>query len=103
MAPLVRFDAVSVIFGDQRVLSTPTSPSNPASALLDRAQWRRQIDDAEVDHRRQEPDDGAVEKPARLRWSLLEQELADESAELVGTYVARGMAASSHESRNSSA
>ena len=40
----------------------------------------------------QEPDDGAVEMPARLRWSMLEQKLADESAELVRDFVARGMA-----------
>ncbi|HUQ52354.1 MAG TPA: ATP-binding cassette domain-containing protein, partial [Gammaproteobacteria bacterium] len=40
----------------------------------------------------QEPDDGAVEKPARLRWSMLEQKLADESPEIVRDFVARGMA-----------
>ncbi len=39
----------------------------------------------------QEPDDGAVERPGRLRWSMLEQRLADESAELVRDFVARGM------------
>src|SRR5690606_17439892 len=41
----------------------------------------------------QEPDEGEVEKPARLRFSVLEQKLADESDELVRDYVAHGMAA----------
>ncbi len=40
----------------------------------------------------QGPDDGTVEMSARLRSSLLEQKLADESAELVRDYVAHGMA-----------
>ncbi len=93
MAPLVRFDAVSVTFGEQRVLVDADFSIEPGERVCvvgrngaGKSTTLRLITGA------QEPDDGAVEKPARLRSSLLEQKLADESAELVRDYVAQGMA-----------
>ncbi len=93
MAPLVRFDAVSVTFGEQRVLIDADFSIEPPERVCvvgrngaGKSTTLRLITGA------QEPDDGAVEKPARLRSSLLEQKLADESAELVRHYVAHGMA-----------
>ena len=93
MAPLVRFDAVSVTFGEQRVLIDADMVIEPGERVClvgrngaGKSTTLRLITGA------QEPDDGAVEKPARLRWSLLEQKLADESLELVRDYVAHGMA-----------
>jgi ATP-binding cassette subfamily F protein uup len=93
MAPLVRFDAVSVTFGEQRVLIDADFTIEPGERVCligrngaGKSTTLRLISGV------QDPDDGAVEKPARLRWSLLEQKLADESAELVRDYVANGMA-----------
>jgi ATP-binding cassette subfamily F protein uup len=93
MAPLVRFDAVSVTFGEQRVLIDADFAIEPGERVCligrngaGKSTTLRLITGA------QEPDDGAVEQPARLRWSLLEQKLADESLELVRDYVAHGMA-----------
>ncbi len=94
MAPLVRFDAVSVTFGEQRVLIDADFGIEPGERVCligrngaGKSTTLRLIIGA------QEPDAGAVEKPAHLRWSLLEQKLADESHELVRDYVAFGMAA----------
>ena len=93
MASLVRFDAVSVSFGEQRVLIDADFSIEPGERVCvvgrngaGKSTTLKLITGA------QEPDDGAVEKPGRLRASLLEQELADESAELVRDYVAHGMA-----------
>jgi ATP-binding cassette subfamily F protein uup len=93
MAPLVRFDAVSVTFGEQRVLIDADFAIEPGERVCligrngaGKSTTLRLITGA------QDPDDGAVEKPIRLRWSLLEQKLADESLELVRDYVAHGMA-----------
>jgi ATP-binding cassette subfamily F protein uup len=94
MAPLVRFDAVSVAFGEQRVLIEADFAIDPGErvCLLGRngagkSTTLRLITGG------LEPDHGTVERPARLRSSLLDQKLADESEELVRDYVARGMVA----------
>ena len=93
MAPLVRFDAVSVTFGEQRVLVDADFLIEPGERVCligrngaGKSTTLRLISGS------QEPDSGTVEMPARLRWSLLEQKLADESAELVEDFVAHGMA-----------
>jgi len=93
MAPLVRFDAVSVTFGEQRVLIDADMAIEPGERVcLVGRNGAGKSTTLKLITGAQEPDDGAVEKPARLRWSLLEQKLADESLELVRDYVARGMA-----------
>ena len=93
MAPLVRFDAVSVTFGEQRVLIDADLAIQPAERVcLIGRNGAGKSTTLKLITGTQEPDDGAIERPARLRWSLLEQKLADESQELVRDYVARGMA-----------
>jgi ATP-binding cassette subfamily F protein uup len=93
MAPLVRFDAVSVTFGEQRVLIDADLAIEPGERVcLVGRNGAGKSTTLKLITGAQEPDDGAVEKPARLRWSLLEQKLADESQELVRDYVAHGMA-----------
>ena len=94
MAPLVRFDGVSVAFGDQRVLVDAdfAIESGERVCLIGRNGAGKSTT-LKLIAGTQEPDDGTVEKPARLRFSVLEQKLADESAELVRDYVAHGMAA----------
>ncbi len=93
MAPLVRFDAVSVTFGEQRVLIDADLAIEPGERVcLVGRNGAGKSTTLKLITGNQEPDDGAIEKPARLRWSLLEQKLADESQELVRDYVARGMA-----------
>jgi ABC transport system ATP-binding/permease protein len=93
MAPLVRFDAVSVAFGDQRVLVDAdfTIDLGERVCLVGRNGAGKSTT-LKLIAGTQEPDDGSVERPGRLRWSMLEQRLADESAELVRDFVARGMA-----------
>ena len=93
MAPLVRFDAVSVAFGEQRILIDAdfAIESGERVCLIGRNGAGKSTT-LKLIAGTQEPDDGAVEKPTRLRWSMLEQRLADESAELVRDFVARGMA-----------
>jgi ATP-binding cassette subfamily F protein uup len=93
MAPLVRFDAVSVAFGEQRILSEATFAieSGERVCLIGRngagkSTTLRLITGA------QEPDDGTVERPSRLRLSLLDQRLAEQSDQTVRDFVALGMA-----------
>jgi ATP-binding cassette subfamily F protein uup len=92
MAPLVRFDGVSVTFGEQRVLVEADFSIAPGERVCligrngaGKSTTLRLIAGA------QQPDDGTVEMSARLRWAMLEQKLADESEELVRDFVARGM------------
>ena len=93
MAPLVRFDAVSVTFGEQRVLIDADFAIEPGERVcLIGRNGAGKSTTLKLITGAQEPDDGAVEKPARLRLSLLEQKLADESLEVVRDYVAHGMA-----------
>jgi ATP-binding cassette subfamily F protein uup len=93
MAPLVRFDAVSVSFGEQRVLvDADFSIESGERVCLIGRNGAGKSTTLKLITRAQEPDSGAIEQPARLRLSLLEQKLADESAELVRDYVAHGMA-----------
>jgi ATP-binding cassette subfamily F protein uup len=93
MAPLIRFDAISVAFGDQRVLVDAGFSIEPGERVcLIGRNGAGKSTTLKLIAGTQEPDDGVVEKPARLRWSILEQRLADESPELVRDFVARGMA-----------
>ena len=93
MAPLVRFDAVSVTFGDQRVLIDADFAIEPGERVcLIGRNGAGKSTTLKLITGTQEPDSGSVDMPARLRFSLLEQKLADESAERVRDFVAHGMA-----------
>jgi ATP-binding cassette subfamily F protein uup len=93
MAPLVRFDAVCVTFGEQRVLVDANFAIEPGERVcLIGRNGAGKSTTLKLISGLLAPDSGTVEMPSELRWSLLEQKLADESAELVEDYVARGMA-----------
>ncbi len=94
MSPLVRFDAVSVAFGEQRILieADLAIDAKERVCLMGRNGAGKSTT-LRLITGTLEPDSGAVERPNRLRWSLLDQQLADESDELVREFVARGMVA----------
>jgi ATPase subunit of ABC transporter with duplicated ATPase domains len=93
MAPLIRFDAVSVAFGEQRILfeANFSIESGERVCLIGRNGAGKSTT-LKLITGTQEPDDGTVERPGRLRWSLLDQNLAEESAMRVRDFVALGMA-----------
>jgi ATP-binding cassette subfamily F protein uup len=92
MAPLVRFDGVSVTFGEQRVLvEADFSIATGERVCLIGRNGAGKSTTLRLIAGAQQPDDGAVEMSTRLRWAMLEQKLADESEELVRDFVARGM------------
>jgi len=93
MAPLIRFDAVSVAFGDQRILieANFAIDSGERVCLIGRNGAGKSTT-LKLITGAQEPDDGTVERPGRLRCSLLDQKLAEESAMPVRDFVALGMA-----------
>jgi ATP-binding cassette subfamily F protein uup len=94
MAPLLRFDNVSVAFGDQKILIEAMLTLDPGErvCLIGRngagKSTTLRLITGEV-----EPDEGAVERPGRLRWALLDQRLAEQSQQRVREFVASGMAA----------
>jgi ATP-binding cassette subfamily F protein uup len=94
MAPLIRFDAVSVAFGEQRVLIDADFVLEPNErvCLLGRNGSGKSTT-LKLITGALEPDHGSVVRPLRLRSSLLDQKLADESEELVYDFVGRGMVA----------
>src|SRR5262245_42136344 len=93
MAPLVRFAGISVAFGDQAVLiDADFAIGLGEHVCLIGRNGAGKSTTLKLIAGTQLPDDGAVELPSRLRWSLLEQKLADESDELVRDFVAHGMA-----------
>ncbi len=93
MAPLIRFDAVSVAFGEQQILleANFSIESGERVCLIGRNGAGKSTT-LKLITGTQEPDEGTVERPGRLRWSLLDQKLAEESAMNVRDFVALGMA-----------
>ncbi len=93
MAPLIRFDAVSVAFGEQRILlGADFSIESGERVCLIGRNGAGKSTTLKLITGAQEPDEGTVERPGRLRWSLLDQKLAEESAMGVRDFVALGMA-----------
>jgi ABC transport system ATP-binding/permease protein len=96
MAPLLRFDSVSVAFGDQQILIEAMFTLEPGErvCLIGRngagKSTTLKLITGEI-----EPDEGKIERPSRLRWSLLDQRLAEQSRQTVREFVAEGMAAQS--------
>jgi ATP-binding cassette subfamily F protein uup len=92
MTALVRFDGVSVAFGDQRVLIDASFGVEPGERVcLIGRNGAGKSTTLKLITGSQEPDDGSVEMPAGLRLSLLDQKLADESGQPVRDFVAAGM------------
>ncbi len=93
MAPLVRFDAVSVSFGEQLILNTAMfSIDTGERVCLIGRNGAGKSTTLKLISGAQEPDEGTVERPGRRRWSMLDQKLAEESSMTVGDFVALGMA-----------
>jgi ABC transport system ATP-binding/permease protein len=95
-APLVRFDAVSIAFGEQKILvdASLAIESNERVCLIGRngagKSTTLKLITGEL-----EPDAGKVERPSQVRLGMLEQSLADASDQTARDFVALGMAAQS--------
>ena len=93
MPPLVRFDAVSVAFGDQQILSEAILAIEPGERVcLVGRNGAGKSTTLKLITGVLEPDTGTVEKPLGLRFSLLDQNLAAESEMSVRAFVGLGMA-----------
>lgn len=88
----MRFDAVSVAFGDQPVLIDADLQIDPNERVcLIGRNGAGKSTTLKLIAGTQQPDDGSVEMSARIRWSLLDQKLAEESSTTVRGFVAAGM------------
>jgi ATP-binding cassette subfamily F protein uup len=94
MAPLIRFDSVSVAFGEQKILvgASFALESQERVCLIGRngagKSTTLKLMTGEI-----EPDDGKIDRPSGLRLSLLDQRLAEESDLTVRDFVMLGMKA----------
>ena len=94
MAPLVRFDQVSVAFGDQKILVEAMLTIDPGERVcLIGRNGAGKSTTLKLISGTVEPDEGKVERPANLRIGLLDQKLAEESQHTAREFVALGMAA----------
>ncbi len=94
MNALIRFDNVSVSFGDQKILigASFAIEAGERVCLIGRNGAGKSTT-LKLITGTVELDDGKIERPGSLRYSLLDQRLADETDEPVREFVARGMAA----------
>ena len=94
MRYLVRFDAVSLSFGDQVILSGADLRIDPGERLcLIGRNGAGKSTSLKLIAGELEPDDGKIDRPAGLRLATLEQSLAEASAEAVRDFVALGLSA----------
>jgi ATP-binding cassette subfamily F protein uup len=93
MAPLIRFDAVSVAFGDQTILvdAMLSIDAGERVCLIGRNGAGKSTT-LKLITGQIEPDEGKIEHPSSLRWTLLDQKLAEESHQSARDFVALGMA-----------
>ena len=92
MAPLIRFDAISLSFGDQKILHEADLAIEPGERVcLIGRNGAGKSSTLKLVMERVEPDEGRIERPAQLRVSMLEQELAAGSDALVRGFVRDGM------------
>jgi ATP-binding cassette subfamily F protein uup len=91
--PLVRFDAVSLAYGDQRILHEAdfAIEAGERVCLIGR-NGAGKSSTLKLITGQAEPDDGKIERPAQLRISVLDQNLAEESEQSVREFVSEGMA-----------
>jgi len=90
---LVRFDAVSLSFGDQVILSEANLRVEPGERLcLIGRNGAGKSTSLKLISGELEPDDGTVDRPAGFRFAVLDQVLAEASEESVTDFVARGLA-----------
>jgi ABC transport system ATP-binding/permease protein len=94
MPPLIRFDNVSVAFGEQKVLVDATFVLDPGERVcLIGRNGAGKSTTLKLITGAVEPDGGKVERPNSVRMSLLDQRLAEESELSAREFVALGMAA----------
>lgn len=93
MLPLIRFDTVSLAYGDQKILIDANLAIEPDERVcLIGRNGAGKSSTLKLISGTVEPDEGTVERPARLRLSVLEQTLADVSDQSVRDFVAEGLA-----------
>jgi len=93
MQYLVRFDAVSLSFGDQVILSGADLRIDAGERLcLIGRNGAGKSSTLKLIAGQIEPDEGEIDKPQGLRFAVLEQALAEVSEEPVRSFVARGLA-----------
>ncbi|HUF72918.1 MAG TPA: ATP-binding cassette domain-containing protein [Gammaproteobacteria bacterium] len=94
MQYLVRFDAVSLSFGDQVILSGADLRIDPGERLcLIGRNGAGKSTSLKLISGELEPDEGTVDRPQNLRLAVLEQALAEASDESARDFVAHGLAA----------
>lgn len=92
MLPLVRFDAVSLAYGDQKILvEADLAIEHGERVCLIGRNGAGKSSTLKLITGAIDPDEGDVERPSRLRLSGLEQTLADASDQSVGDFVSRGL------------
>jgi ABC transport system ATP-binding/permease protein len=93
MSFLIRFDSVSLAYGDQIILAEAdlTVEANEKVCLIGR-NGAGKSSCLKLITGQVEPDDGKIDRPSLLRLSALEQGLAEESAQTVQDFVRQGMA-----------
>lgn len=90
---LVRFDGVSLSFGDQRILDAAEFALEPGERVcLIGRNGAGKSTTLKLIAGRLEPDDGTIEIKGGIRFATLEQALADGTADPVRRFVAGGMA-----------
>ena len=94
MTALIRFDDVSVSFGDQKILVNASFAIEAGERVcLIGRNGAGKSTTLKLITGSVELDDGKIERPSSLRCSMLDQKLAEETEEPVREFVARGMAA----------
>src|SRR5262245_39018992 len=92
--PLIRFDNVSVAFGEQKVLVDAMFALEPGERVcLIGRNGAGKSTTLKLITGSVEPDEGKVERPGALRLSLLDQRLAEQSELSAREFVSLGMAA----------
>ena len=93
MQYLIRFDSISLSFGDQVILAEADLRIDPCERLcLIGRNGAGKSSSLKLITGELQPDDGVIDRPANLRLAMLEQGLAEVSSERVRDFVARGMA-----------
>ncbi|MGD8340275.1 MAG: ATP-binding cassette domain-containing protein [Gammaproteobacteria bacterium] len=93
MQYLIRFDGVSLAFGDQVILSEASLRIDPGERLcLIGRNGAGKSTSLKLITGELEPDDGTIDRPANLRLAALEQGLAEASDEPVKAFVEKGLA-----------
>lgn len=94
MAPLIRFDGVSLSFGDQQILTEASFAIEPGERVcLIGRNGAGKSTTLKLIAGALEPEDGKIERPSTVRYSYLDQNLAEQSSLTTREFVALGMRA----------